>query len=61
MNVLAAPFLYVMPSEVEAYFAFCQFIENHCPTYVTPSLTGVHRGLHVSSSTRLSSLALNAA
>jgi hypothetical protein len=47
MNVLAAPFLYIMPSEVEAYFSFCKFIEDHCPTYVTPSLTGIHRGLHV--------------
>lgn len=48
MNVLAAPFLYVFPSELEAYFAFDKFITECCPTYVTPNLTGVHRGLHVS-------------
>lgn len=48
MNVLAAPFLYVMPSEVEAFFCFCKFIQFCCPTYVQPTLTGVHEGLQVS-------------
>lgn len=47
MNVLAAPFLFVMPSELEAFHCFCNFIENCCPTYVQPSLAGVHRGLEV--------------
>ncbi|KJA27675.1 hypothetical protein HYPSUDRAFT_130570 [Hypholoma sublateritium FD-334 SS-4] len=45
MNVLAAPFLYTMPSEVEAFFCFSKFIEESCPLYVQPTLEGVHRGL----------------
>ena len=48
MNVLAAPFLYVMPSEVEAFACFTAFIEKSCPLYVQPTLEGVHRGLKVS-------------
>ncbi len=42
MNVLAAPFLYTMPSEVEAFASFSRFIEIHCPLYVQPTLEGVH-------------------
>lgn len=45
MNVLAAPFLYTMPSELEAFFCFANFIEECCPLYVQPTLEGVHRGL----------------
>lgn len=45
MNVLAAPFLYTMPSEVEAFFCFAKFIEESCPLYVQPTLEGVHQGL----------------
>ncbi|KII92142.1 hypothetical protein PLICRDRAFT_172278 [Plicaturopsis crispa FD-325 SS-3] len=45
MNVLAAPFLYTMPSELEAFFCFSKFIEQSCPLYVQPTLEGVHRGL----------------
>ncbi|KAJ3554476.1 hypothetical protein NM688_g3094 [Phlebia brevispora] len=45
MNVLAAPFLYTMPSELEAFFCFAKFIEDSCPLYVQPTLEGVHRGL----------------
>ncbi|EKM55516.1 uncharacterized protein PHACADRAFT_256196 [Phanerochaete carnosa HHB-10118-sp] len=48
MNVLAAPFLYTMPSELEAFFCFAKFIEESCPLYVQPTLEGVHRGLKVS-------------
>jgi Rab-GTPase-TBC domain len=48
MNVLAAPFLYTMPSELEAFFCFSKFIEESCPLYVQPTLEGVHRGLRVS-------------
>jgi hypothetical protein len=51
MNVLAAPFLYTMPSEVEAFFCFSKFIEVSCPLYVQPTLEGVHRGLRVSTLT----------
>ena len=47
MNVLAAPFLYTMPSELEAFFCFSKFIEESCPLYVQPTLEGVHRGLRV--------------
>jgi cell cycle arrest protein BUB2 len=47
MNVLAAPFLYTMPSELEAFFCFAKFIEECCPLYVQPTLEGVHRGLKV--------------
>ena len=50
MNVLAAPFLYTMPSELEAFFCFAKFIEESCPLYVQPTLEGVHRGLKVCSS-----------
>ncbi|EIW82788.1 TBC-domain-containing protein [Coniophora puteana RWD-64-598 SS2] len=45
MNVLAAPFLYTLPSEIEAFFCFAKFIEHACPLYVQPTLEGVHRGL----------------
>ncbi|KAH7104240.1 bub2 protein [Auriculariales sp. MPI-PUGE-AT-0066] len=45
MNVLAAPFLYSMPSEIEAFYCFSRFIEHCCPLYVQPTLEGVHRGL----------------
>jgi len=47
MNVLAAPFLYTMPSELEAFYCFSKFIEESCPLYVQPTLEGVHRGLKV--------------
>ena len=47
MNVLAAPFLYTMPSELEAFFCFAKFIEESCPLYVQPTLEGVHRDLRV--------------
>ncbi|EIW60113.1 bub2 protein [Trametes versicolor FP-101664 SS1] len=45
MNVLAAPFLYTMPSELEAFHCFAKFIEESCPLYVQPTLEGVHYGL----------------
>ncbi|KAJ3810384.1 bub2 protein [Lentinula lateritia] len=47
MNVLAAPFLYTMPSELEAFSCFSKFIEESCPLYVQPTLEGVHRGLRL--------------
>ncbi|KAH9815480.1 rab-GTPase-TBC domain-containing protein [Melampsora americana] len=47
MNVLAAPFLYTMPSELEAFSVFSRFIEFHCPLYVQPTLEGVHSGLRL--------------
>lgn len=45
--MLAAPFLYILPSEIEAFYCFSRFIEEYCPTYVSPNLDGVHRGLRV--------------
>ncbi|SCV69532.1 BQ2448_2552 [Microbotryum intermedium] len=47
MNVLAAPFLYVLPSQIEAFACFSMFIEHHAPRYVRPTLDGVHAGLHL--------------
>ncbi|KAI8899744.1 rab-GTPase-TBC domain-containing protein [Globomyces pollinis-pini] len=44
MNVLAAPFLYVMP-ELDAFFSFSSFIQYSCPLYVQPALDGVHCGI----------------
>jgi cell cycle arrest protein BUB2 len=44
MNVLAAPFLYVM-SELDAFYCFSLFITKHCPLYVQPALEGVHSAL----------------
>ena len=49
MNVLAAPFLYTLPSELEAFYCFARFIEVSCPLYVQPTLEGVHKGLKVRS------------
>lgn len=48
MNALAAPFLYTMPSELEAFACFAAVMERHCPQYVQPDLRGVHRGVEVS-------------
>ena len=42
MNVLAAPFLYMTPSELEASFCFAKCIGESCPLYVQPTLEGVH-------------------
>ncbi|KAI9325934.1 rab-GTPase-TBC domain-containing protein [Obelidium mucronatum] len=44
MNVLAAPFLYVMP-ELDAFYSFATFIHHTCPLYVQPALEGVHCGI----------------
>ncbi|KAJ3379535.1 hypothetical protein HDU92_006625 [Lobulomyces angularis] len=40
MNVLAAPFLYVMP-ELDAFYSFTNFIQSNCPLYVQPALEGL--------------------
>ncbi|GAA6052740.1 hypothetical protein JCM3770_003530 [Rhodotorula araucariae] len=47
LNVLAAPFLYVLPSQLEAFACFTTFIEDQVPRYVQPTLVGVHDGLHL--------------
>ncbi|GAA5830388.1 hypothetical protein JCM11251_001330 [Rhodosporidiobolus azoricus] len=46
-NVLAAPFLYVLPSQMEAFACFTTFIETQVPRYVSPTLEGVHDGLQL--------------
>ncbi|KAK4332848.1 Mitotic check point protein BUB2 [Rhodotorula toruloides] len=40
-NVLAAPFLYVLPSQLEAFACFTTFIEKQVPRYVQPTLVGL--------------------
>ena len=47
LNVLAAPFLYVLPSQLEAFACFTTFVERQVPRYVQPTLVGVHDALHV--------------
>ncbi|KAI8082814.1 rab domain-containing cell division control protein [Halteromyces radiatus] len=44
MNVLVAPFLMVMP-EMEAFYAFSNFMWRWCPLYIQPNLKGVHSGI----------------
>jgi cell cycle arrest protein BUB2 len=46
MNVMAAPFLYVLP-ELDAFFTFSTFVQNSCPLYVQPALEGAHCGVKV--------------
>ncbi|RKP34530.1 rab-GTPase-TBC domain-containing protein [Dimargaris cristalligena] len=46
MNVLAAPFLYTM-HELDAFYALNTLLHRHCPTYVQPTLIGVHAGLNL--------------
>jgi len=43
MNVLLAPFLYIM-SEFESYHCFRSLVKNHIPRYVVKNLDGVHAG-----------------
>jgi cell cycle arrest protein BUB2 len=47
MNVMAAPFLYVLP-ELDAFYTFSAFVQNACPLYVQPALEGAHCGVKVS-------------
>lgn len=44
MNVLLGPWLYVAPSELDAYYCFDAFLTNHCPRYIQKNLDGVHSG-----------------
>lgn len=43
MNVLAAPFLYVM-NELDAFACLCRLLNHHCPRYITKDLKGAHDG-----------------
>lgn len=46
MNVLAAPFLYVSKSEVQAFTGFHQLLSTCLPSYIRGgSMEGVHRGV----------------
>lgn len=45
MNVLAAPFLYISRTEAQAFGLFRRFMTAYCPTYIEPTLAGVHTGL----------------
>lgn len=47
MNVLAAPFLFVLPSQLEAFACFTSFIETQAPRYIKSTLEGVHAGLNL--------------
>ncbi|KAF1813716.1 TBC-domain-containing protein [Eremomyces bilateralis CBS 781.70] len=47
MNVLAAPLLYAARSETQAFAAFSTLISNELPSYILPSMDGVHRGLRL--------------
>lgn len=38
MNVLAAPSLYVFPTQIEAFACFTAFLEIEAPRYVRPTL-----------------------
>ena len=43
MNVLVAPFLFIMP-EVDAFFCFNALLSRHCPRYVLKNMDGTHHG-----------------
>lgn len=47
MNVLSAPLLYVSRSEAQAYAMLTTVITKHVPTYLTPTMSGVHAGLEL--------------
>jgi cell cycle arrest protein BUB2 len=44
MNVLLAPLLYVMPTELDAFACFTALLAKHCPRYILANLEGVHAG-----------------
>ncbi|KIW58194.1 hypothetical protein PV05_02735 [Exophiala xenobiotica] len=45
INVLAAPLLYASRSESQAYALLTCLLSEHIPTYLSPTMSGVHRGL----------------
>lgn len=53
MNALAAPFLYTMPTQLEAFACFSRLIERWLPEYVQTDLRGVHRGVEVGPQTNI--------
>ncbi|RMD41264.1 hypothetical protein DV735_g3878, partial [Chaetothyriales sp. CBS 134920] len=45
INVLSAPLLYASRSETQAYALLSTLLTSHIPSYITPTMSGVHRGL----------------
>lgn len=45
INVLSAPLLYASRSEAQAYALLTCLLTEHIPTYLSPTMSGVHRGL----------------
>ncbi|EXJ54627.1 hypothetical protein A1O7_09968 [Cladophialophora yegresii CBS 114405] len=45
VNVLSAPLLYASRSEAQAYAILTRLLTEHIPTYLSPTMSGVHRGL----------------
>lgn len=46
MNVVCAPFLYVMP-ELDAFYAFSNFIKIYCPLYFYAGIDGAYAGIQI--------------
>ncbi|ETN43276.1 uncharacterized protein HMPREF1541_02435 [Cyphellophora europaea CBS 101466] len=45
VNVLSAPLLYASRSEAQAYSLLTCLLTQHVPTYISPTMSGVHAGL----------------
>lgn len=45
INVLSAPLLYASRSEAQAYAILTCILTEHIPTYLSPTMSGVHRGV----------------
>ena len=47
VNVLSAPLLYASRSEAQAYSLLTSLLTQHVPTYISPTMSGVHAGLEL--------------
>ncbi|KIV97254.1 hypothetical protein PV10_01025 [Exophiala mesophila] len=45
VNVLSAPLLYASRSEAQAFALSNCLLSDHIPTYISPTMSGVHRGV----------------
>jgi cell cycle arrest protein BUB2 len=45
INVLCAPLLYASRSEPQAFALLTNILTTHIPTYLSPTMSGVHRGV----------------
>ena len=45
INVLSAPLLYASRSEAQAYAMLTCLLTEHIPSYLSPTMSGVHRGV----------------